>query len=340
MRTMTRSCGTRQAGPFAPVGAAALDGAEGSAEKGGRAIEQRRRDGMARIGFIGLGNMGAPMARNLLRAGHAVRVFDLFPDRIGRLVAEGAEAADSPAQTVSEAEFAITMLPSGREVRAVYGGPGGLIETAAPGTLLIDCSTIDVATAREIAQLAGVAGLGMIDAPVSGGVGGAEAGTLTFMVGGAEELVDRARPILSAMGKAVVRAGEAGSGQAAKICNNLILGISMIAVCEAFALAERLGLDHQALFDIASQSSGQCWSLTSYCPVPGPVPSSPANRDYAPGFTAQMMLKDLDLAAAAAEATGARTELGAHAADLYRRFVASGGGSTDFSGIMRLIRGT
>ena len=295
---------------------------------------------MARIGFIGLGNMGAPMARNLLRAGHVLRVFDVFPDRIGRLVAEGAEAADSPAQTVAEAEFAITMLPSGREVRAVYAGPGGLIETAAPGTLLIDCSTIDVATAREIAQLADLAGLGMIDAPVSGGVGGAEAGTLTFMAGGAEELVDRARPILSAMGKAVVRAGQSGAGQAAKICNNMILGISMIAVCEAFVLAERLGLDHQALFDIASQSSGQCWSLTSYCPVPGPVPSSPANRDYAPGFTAQMMLKDLDLAAAAAEATGARTELGAHAADLYRRFVASGGGSTDFSGVMRLIRGT
>ena len=294
---------------------------------------------MARIGFIGLGNMGAPMARNLLRAGHAVRVFDLFPDRIGRLVAVGAEAADSPAQTVLGAEFAITMLPSGREVRAVYSGPGGLIETAAPGTLLIDCSTIDVATARELAHLAGASGLGMIDAPVSGGVGGAEAATLTFMVGGAEELVERARPILSAMGKAVVRAGEAGAGQAAKICNNLILGISMIAVCEAFALAERLGLDHQALFDIAAQSSGQCWSLTSYCPVPGPVPSSPANRDYAPGFTAQMMLKDLDLATAAAQASGARLELGVHAAELYRRFVACGGASTDFSGVMRLIRG-
>lgn len=318
---------------------AGLDGGGGAAEKDARENQGPRRLDMARIGFIGLGNMGAPMARNLLRAGHTVRAFDVFPERIGRLVAEGAEAADSPAEAVAEAEFAITMLPSGREVRAVYGGPGGLIEAAAPGTLLIDCSTIDVATAREMAALAREAGLGMIDAPVSGGVGGAEAATLTFMVGGPEEEVERARPILSAMGKAVVRAGEAGAGQAAKICNNMILGVSMIAVCEAFVLAERFGLDHQALFEIAAKSSGQCWSLTSYCPVPGPVPSSPANRDYAPGFTAQMMLKDLDLAASAAEAIGVRTELGAHAAQLYRRFVESGGASTDFSGIIRMIRG-
>jgi len=294
---------------------------------------------MARIGFIGLGNMGAPMARNLLRAGHALRVFDLFPERIGRLVAEGATAADSPAEAVSDADVAITMLPSGREVRAVYSGPGGLIETAPRGLLLIDCSTIDVATAREMAALAREAGLGMIDAPVSGGVSGAEAGTLTFMVGGGVEEAERARPILAAMGKAVLRAGEAGAGQAAKICNNMILGISMIAVCEAFALAERFGLDPCALFEIVSRSSGQCWSLTSYCPVPGPVPSSPANRDYAPGFTAQMMLKDLELAASAARSVSARAELGAHAADLYRRFVEGGGAATDFSGIIRMIRG-
>ncbi|GIX09498.1 3-hydroxyisobutyrate dehydrogenase [Elioraea sp.] len=294
---------------------------------------------MARIGFIGLGNMGAPMARNLVRAGHELRVFDVFPDRTGRLVAEGAAAAETPAGVAEGAEAIITMLPSGREVRAVYGGPGGLIEAAARGTLLIDCSTIDVATAREMAALAHEGGLAMIDAPVSGGVGGAEAATLTFMVGGAEAEVARARPILQAMGKAVVRAGEAGAGQAAKICNNMILGISMIAVCEAFVLAERLGLDHQALFDIASKSSGQCWSLTSYCPVPGPVPASPANRGYAPGFTAQMMLKDLDLAQEAARASSAETELGRHAAELYRRFVEGSGATVDFSGIIRMIRG-
>lgn len=295
---------------------------------------------MARIGFIGLGNMGAPMARNLVRAGHELRVFDVFLDRTGRLVAEGAVAAETPAGVAEGADAVITMLPAGREVRAVYGGPGGLIEAAAPGTLLVDCSTIDVVTAREMAALAHESGLAMIDAPVSGGVGGAEAATLTFMVGGPVAEVERARPILQAMGKAVIRAGEAGAGQAAKICNNMILGISMIAVCEAFALAERLGLDHQALFEIASKSSGQCWSLTSYCPVPGPVPSSPANRDYAPGFTAQMMLKDLDLAQEAARAAGAETGLGRHAAALYRRFVESGGAGTDFSGIIRMIRGT
>jgi 3-hydroxyisobutyrate dehydrogenase len=295
---------------------------------------------MARIGFIGLGNMGAPMARNLLRAGHELRVFDVFLDRTGRLVAEGATAAETPSGVTEGAEAIVTMLPAGREVRAVYGGQGGLIETAAPGTLLIDCSTIDVATAREVAALARENRLAMIDAPVSGGVGGAEAATLTFMVGGPEAEVERARPILAAMGKAVIRAGEAGAGQAAKICNNMILGISMIAVCEAFALAEKLGLDHQALFDIASKSSGQCWSLTSYCPVPGPVPASPANRGYAPGFTAQMMLKDLDLAQEAARSTGAEAELGRHAAELYRRFVESNGSGTDFSGIIRMIRGT
>jgi 3-hydroxyisobutyrate dehydrogenase len=294
---------------------------------------------MARIGFIGLGNMGAPMARNLVRAGHELRVFDVFLDRTGRLVAEGATAAETPAGVAEGADAVITMLPAGREVRAVYGGTGGLIEAAAPGTLLIDCSTIDVATAREMASLARESGLAMIDAPVSGGVGGAEAGTLTFMVGGPEAEVERARPILEAMGRAVVRAGEAGAGQAAKICNNMILGISMIAVCEAFTLAETLGLEHQALFDIASKSSGQCWSLTSYCPVPGPVPSSPANRDYAPGFTAQMMLKDLDLSQEAARNAGAATALGAHAAELYRRFVEAGGAATDFSGIIRMIRG-
>lgn len=294
---------------------------------------------MARIGFIGLGNMGAPMARNLVRSGHALTVFDLTPDRTGRLVAEGAREAEMPAAVAEEAEVVFTMLPSGREVRAVYGGTGGLIEAARAGTLLIDCSTIDVATAREMASAAEEAGLEMLDAPVSGGVGGAEAASLTFMVGGAEAAVERARPLLAAMGRTIVRAGDAGAGQAAKICNNMILGISMIGVAEAFVLAEALGLSHQALFDIASRSSGQCWSLTSYCPVPGPVPTSPANRGYAPGFTAAMMLKDLELARSAAEEGGTAADLGARAAALYRRFAEDGGAGMDFSGIITMIRG-
>jgi 3-hydroxyisobutyrate dehydrogenase len=294
---------------------------------------------MARIGFIGLGNMGAPMARNLVRAGHALTVFDLTPDRTGRLVAEGARASETPQGVAEGAEVIFTMLPAGREVRAVYGGTGGLVEVAPKGALLVDCSTIDVTTAREVAAAAREAGLDMLDAPVSGGVGGAEAGTLTFMVGGAEAAVERARPLLAAMGRSIVRAGESGAGQAAKICNNMILGISMIGVAEAFVLGEQLGLSHQALFDIASTSSGQCWSLTSYCPVPGPVPTSPANRGYAPGFTAAMMLKDLELARAAAEGTGAQAELGALAAALYRRFAEGGGAGMDFSGIITMIRG-
>ena len=294
---------------------------------------------MARIGFVGLGNMGAPMALNLIRAGHALVVFDLSAERVGRLVAEGAVASETPQGVAADAEAVITMLPTGREVRAVYSGSGGLIETAPRGALLIDCSTIDVGTAREMAAAAREAGLLMIDAPVSGGVGGATAATLTFMVGGDEAAVARARPLLDAMGKRIVHAGEAGAGQAAKICNNMILGISMIAVAEAFVLAETLGLSHQALFDVASTSSGQCWSLTSYCPVPGPVPASPANRGYAPGFTAAMMLKDLELARAAAAAGGVEAVLGAAAAERYRRFAEAGGAGMDFSGIITMIRG-
>ena len=294
---------------------------------------------MARIGFIGLGNMGTPMALNLLRAGHELSVFDLSAERVGRLVAEGAVSAETPAHAAQRAEAIITMLPSGSEVRAVHAGAGGLIEAAAPGSLLIDCSTIDVATARALAASAREAGLAMLDAPVSGGVAGAEAATLTFMVGGEASALERARPILVAMGKRIVHAGAAGAGQAAKICNNMILGISMIAVAEAFVLGEKLGLSHQALFDVASTSSGQCWALTSYCPVPGPVPTSPANRGYAPGFTAAMMLKDLELARGVAAEAGARAELGAHAADLYRRFAEGGGAAMDFSGIVTMIRG-
>ena len=230
------------------------------------------------------------------------------------------------------------MLPAGPQVRSVYLGDDGLLAHARKDALLIDCSTIDVETARAVAAAAAEAGFDMLDAPVSGGVGGAEAATLTFMVGGEEAVFSRARPILEAMGRTIVHAGPAGNGQAAKICNNMMLGVSMIAVCEAFSLAERLGLEAQTLFDISAKSSGQCWALTSYCPVPGPVPASPANRDYAPGFTAAMMLKDLRLAQQAAGASATPTPLGAAAANLYQLFVDEGAGGRDFSAIYRFIR--
>ena len=294
---------------------------------------------MARIGFIGLGNMGGPMARNLLKAGHHVKAFDLQPGLTAKAVEAGAAAASSPAEAASEVEAVVTMLPAGQHVRTVYLGEGRVLESAAPGTLLIDSSTIDVETARAVGAAAAAAGRPMVDAPVSGGTAGAEAATLTFMVGGPEVAFASARPILEAMGKTIVHAGGSGNGQAAKICNNMILGISMIAVGEAFILAEKLGLDHQKLFDISSKSSGQCWSLTSYCPVPGPVPSSPANRDYRPGFTAEMMLKDLRLSQEAAAKAGAVTPLGEAATALYRRYAEAGDGGSDFSGIIRLLRG-
>jgi 3-hydroxyisobutyrate dehydrogenase len=294
---------------------------------------------MARIGFIGLGNMGGPMVANLIKAGHSLSVFDIAQEHVAASVALGADAANSQIGVLDKAEFVITMLPSGREVGAVYSGADGLISAATNDTVLIDSSTIDVETARRIHAEAGQRGLMLLDAPVSGGVAGAAAATLTFMVGGAPELFDKAEPILKCMGKAVIHAGDAGAGQAAKICNNMILGVSMIAVCEAFVLAERLGLAPEKLFEISSQSSGQCWSLTSYCPVPGPVASAPSNRDYRPGFTAAMMLKDLRLAQEAAIADGATTPLGAEAAALYELFVAAGNGQVDFSGIIRMIRG-
>jgi 3-hydroxyisobutyrate dehydrogenase len=294
---------------------------------------------MARIGFIGLGNMGLPMAQNLIKAGHQVEGVDVNPAAIERLKAAGGTSVETAKIAAARADVVITMLPSSKEVREVYLGAGGIIEDANPGTLLIDCSTIDVDTARAVAAVAERKGLMILDAPVSGGVGGATAGTLTFMVGGSTQAFARAESILQKMGKTIVHAGGAGNGQAAKICNNMILGISMIAVSEAFVLAERLGLDHQKLFDIASKSSGQCWSLTSYCPVPGPVPTSPANRDYQAGFTAAMMLKDLNLSQDAATASGARTELGEHAARIYSQYVESGEAGRDFSGIIRFIRG-
>jgi 3-hydroxyisobutyrate dehydrogenase len=294
---------------------------------------------MAAIAFIGLGNMGGPMAANLIKAGHKLCVFDLSQAAVAKLVEAGAEAAPSASEAAKGAEAVITMLPAGSHVREVCLGAAGLIASAPPGALLIDCSTIDVATAREVSAAAEAAGLDMLDAPVSGGVGGAQGATLTFMAGGTEAAFKRAEPILASMGKAAIHAGGAGNGQAAKICNNMILGVSMIAVCEAFALAEKLGLDHQKLYDIASKSSGQCWSLTSYCPVPGPVPSSPANRNYAAGFTSAMMLKDLKLAQHAAQMGGANTPLGAEAADLYELFTSEGGGGLDFSAIITFIRG-
>lgn len=294
---------------------------------------------MARIGFVGLGHMGLPMAQNLVKAGHQVDGLDVNATAVNKLREAGGGSAETAKNAAAQAEFVITMLPSGKEVREVYLGPAGIIESANAGTLLIDSSTIDVETARAVAAAAQAKGLLMLDAPVSGGVGGAQAGTLTFMVGGTEQDFEQAKPILQAMGKTIVHAGGPGNGQAAKICNNMILGVSMIAVSEAFLLAEKLGLDAQKLFDISSKSSGQCWSMTSYCPVPGPVPNSPANRDYAAGFTAAMMLKDLKLSQEAAKSAGAITPLGAGATAVYERFVASGEAGRDFSGIIRYLRG-
>jgi 3-hydroxyisobutyrate dehydrogenase len=294
---------------------------------------------MSRIGFVGLGNMGLPMAQNLIKAGHQVEGVDLNPASLEKLKAAGGTVVEFAKVAAARADVVITMLPTGKHVREVYMGTGGIFESANPGTLLIDCSTIDVETAREVAAAAEARGLMMIDAPVSGGVVGATAGTLTFMVGGSTQAFTRAQSILDKMGKNIVHAGGAGNGQAAKICNNMILGVSMIAVSEAFVLAEKLGLDHQKLFDISSKSSGQCWSMTSYCPVPGLVPTSPANRDYQPGFTADMMLKDLKLAQEAAKANGAVTHLGADAERIYSSYAASGEGGRDFSGIIRYIRG-
>jgi 3-hydroxyisobutyrate dehydrogenase len=294
---------------------------------------------MARIGFIGLGNMGLPMAQNLLKAGHQVEGVDINAGAVDKFKSAGGTSAEFAKVAAARADVVITMLPSGKEVREVYLGPNGIIENTNAGTLLIDCSTIDVETARAVASAAEKKGLLMLDAPVSGGVGGAQAATLTFMVGGSAQAFARAEQILQKMGKTIVHAGGAGNGQAAKICNNMILAVSMIAVSEGFVLAEKLGLDHQKLFDISSKSSGQCWALTSYCPVPGPVPASPANRDYQAGFTAAMMLKDLKLSQAAAKAAGAKTQLGAHAERIYSAYVESGEAAKDFSGIFRFVRG-
>jgi 3-hydroxyisobutyrate dehydrogenase len=292
---------------------------------------------MARIGFIGLGNMGTPMAANLVAKGHSVKGFDLVAANVAKAEARGVARAASAADAARDADVVVTMLPAGKDTLAVWGG--GVLQAAAPGTLFIDSSTIDVASARAAHALAADAKMLALDAPVSGGVGGAEAATLTFMCGGAGEAFEKAKPVLEAMGKRIVRCGEAGAGQAAKICNNMILAVSMIGVCEAFVLAEKLGLSHQALFDVASTSSGQCWAITSYCPVPGPVPAAPSNNAYKPGFASALMLKDLKLAQEAASSAGATTPLGAAAAQIYAMHNAWGEGSTDFSGIIHLIRG-
>jgi len=292
------------------------------------------------VGFIGLGNMGGPMAINLVKAGHRVLGFDLSEAAMSAHAEAGGEKAAGVAELAAAADVIVTMLPAGRHVRQIYQGEGGILDNARPGTLLIDSSTIDVDSARVVIAAASEKGMPMVDAPVSGGVAGAAGGTLTFMVGGAEEAFGAAKPYLDVMGKTIVHAGGAGNGQAAKICNNMILGISMIGVSEAFVLAERLGLDAQKLYDISSTASGQCWALTSYCPVPGPLPSTPANRDYQPGFAAAMMLKDLKLAQEAANSSGAATPLGAEAASLYALFCNSGGESQDFSGIVKFLRGS
>ncbi|ABS64507.1 3-hydroxyisobutyrate dehydrogenase [Parvibaculum lavamentivorans DS-1] len=294
---------------------------------------------MAKIGFIGLGNMGGPMAKNLAKAGHALKVFDLAPAAVAALVEAGATKAASASDAAKDVEFVVTMLPAGEHVRSVYLGEGGLLSVAAKGTVFIDSSTIDVPSARETIAAAEKAGMMMIDAPVSGGVGGAEAGTLTFMAGGTVDAFEKAKPLLEIMGKNIFHAGAAGNGQVAKVCNNMILGISMIGVSEAFVLGEKLGLDAQTLFDISSTASGQCWSMTSYCPVPGPVPASPANRNYKPGFSAAMMLKDLRLAQDASKTARTPTPLGAQAAQLYALMEAAGEENLDFSGVIKLIRG-
>ncbi len=291
---------------------------------------------MATVGFVGLGNMGGPMAANLVKAGHAVGGFDLAPASQEAARQAGVAVAGSAREAVRGADVVITMLPAGKHVLSVYAD---LLSAASSGTLFVDCSTIDVDSARRAHGMAQDAGMMALDAPVSGGTGGAAAGTLTFMAGGTEQALGRAQPVLSAMGRRIVHCGDAGAGQAAKICNNMILGASMIAVSEAFVLGEKLGLSHQALFDVASTSSGQCWALTTNCPVPGPVPASPANRDYRPGFAVALMLKDLRLAQEAARSAGVDTALGRHAAEIYGAFEAAGQAGMDFSAIIHAIRG-
>jgi 3-hydroxyisobutyrate dehydrogenase len=288
-----------------------------------------------KIAFIGLGNMGGGMAANLAKAGHDVRAFDLAEAALDRARANGCATFATVREAVAGADAVVSMLPNGAIVRSVYAGD--VIGHAPAGALLLDCSTIDVATARDVAALALAGGYRMVDAPVSGGIAAANGGTLTFMVGGADADFAAAEPILAAMGKAVIHAGDSGAGQAAKICNNMLLGASMVATCEAFRLAERLGLDLQTFYDISSKASGQCWSMTAYCPVPGVGPQTPADNDYQGGFATALMLKDLKLAMAAAEQAGAPVPMGHRAAELYAAFDAAGNGGVDFSAIIKTL---
>ncbi len=290
---------------------------------------------MSNIGFIGLGNMGGPMAANLVKSGERVRGFDVVPASRETSAADGVQIVGNAKDCVENADIVITMLPAGEHVLSVWNE---VVPHARQGTLFIDCSTIDVDSARQAHKLAAASGLATLDAPVSGGVGGAKAGTLTFMVGGSAHAFAHGKPVLERMGKRIVHCGEAGNGQVAKICNNMILAASMIAVAEGFVMGEKLGLSHQALFDVASASSAQCWALTSYCPVPGPVPASPANNSYKPGFATALMLKDLKLAKAAADSVKVKNAIGAHAAEIYQRFADEGHGGLDFSAIINLVR--
>ncbi|MBE1528159.1 3-hydroxyisobutyrate dehydrogenase [Sphingopyxis sp. OAS728] len=290
-----------------------------------------------KIAFIGLGNMGGGMAANLAKAGHEVRAFDLSEEALGRAVEAGCTRVASAAEAVAGAEAVVTMLPAGKHVASVY--ESDVFPNAAPGTLLLDCSTIDVATARANIEAATAKGLVAVDAPVSGGIAAANAGTLTFMVGGTDEGFARAEPILAKMGKAVIHAGDAGAGQGAKICNNMLLGASMVATCETLALAQKLGLDPQKFFDIASVSSGQCWSLTSYAPLPGVGPTTPADNDYKGGFAAALMLKDLRLAMEAAASVDADVPMGSKARELYEAFVEADKDGRDFSAIIKTLQG-
>ena len=289
------------------------------------------------IAFIGLGNMGGGMAANLLKNGYAVRAFDLSEEALARAEAAGAVRADSAADAATGADAVVTMLPAGKHVEAVYTGE--IFAAAKPGALFLDCSTIDVATARRVIDAAVAVGFEMVDAPVSGGIAAANGGTLTFMVGGADDAFAKARPILSAMGKAVIHAGGAGNGQAAKICNNMLLGATMVATCETFAMAEKLGLDAQTFYDISSVSSGQSWSMTSYCPVPGVGPQSPADNDYQGGFAVGLMLKDLKLATEAAALAGASVPMGNAAEALYQMLVNKGEAGRDFSLMIEMLKG-
>src|SRR6201999_3039917 len=291
---------------------------------------------MAHVAFIGLGNMGGPMAANLVKSGHKVVAFDLVADARNQAQTDGASLAESLVSAVKGADVVITMLPAGKHVLSVWNE---VVPSMAKGALIIDCSTIDVESAKQAHALASKHGAASIDAPVSGGTGGAKGATLTFMCGGDDKAFAAAKPVLEKMGKKIVHCGAAGAGQGVKICNNMILAISMIGLGEAFSLAERLRVSHQAVFDVVSSSSGQCWALRSYCPVPGPVPTSPANNDYKPGFAAALMVKDLTLAQDAAKASGTATPLGKQAQEMFKAFDAAGNGGVDFSGIINHVRG-